>query len=122
MNIIPLFEIKSLEDRLIKPMGKSVYSYIDSFQTPEEISQAISDKEKEIANRLDKNKEGYLDCDEATDIMGYFLKKKDIRHKVIIGKSDEGSSHAYIKIGDKRYDPTNQGFGDMKDEWEVYSF
>lgn len=118
MKIIPLFEDYT-EDKFFNPLKDKVKSKLLAAETPEQIEKAIADNEKAIADTYDKNLEGYLDCDMAADLMHYLLKKRNIDHQLIIGKSDEGSSHAYVKIGNKRYDPTKQGFGNMKDEHVV---
>ena len=122
-----LLEINSWEinkytkEFYINKISRLLLNQILLANTPEEIEKIISDNESNIANSINPNKEGYLDCDEACDIMHYFLQIKKIPHQLIIGKSDEGSSHAYVKIGEHRYDPTHQGFGDMSDELIIWS-
>lgn len=85
---------------------------LDQASTPEEIEKVISDNESLLASVCVGPEEEFLYCDHAADLMSNVLTKKGIAHEVVTGRSDEGSAHLYIKIGDKRYDPTHQGFGD----------
>lgn len=100
-----------------RPIPTNINQALIKASTPEEIEIILSDGEKQIADMLNKDDlDGYLDCDQVADLMSQVLTYKNIQHHIVIGKSDEGSSHAYIKIGEKRYDPTHQGFNDMSNE------
>jgi len=78
-------------------------------KTPRGIELAVSQEESYIASQAGRE---FLDCDEAANLMSAGLRAKGIPHIMVVGESDEGSSHAYIIVDDKRYDPTHQGYGD----------
>lgn len=87
--------------------------------TPEEIESIIADREREIADFLDPDMI-YLYCDHTAQLMHQVLQHKGIKHQMILGTTDDNfQNHSYIKIGDKRYDPTKQGFGDCSREEEM---
>jgi len=75
---------------------------------PIEIERLIAEAEPQLA-AMD-NRE-FLDCDEAANLMAATLREKGIAHIAVIGESDEGSSHAYIIVKGRRFDPTKQGYG-----------
>ncbi len=91
---------------------KHITNLLKSARTPEEIESIIADKEQEIADFLDPDM-GYLWCDHTAQLMHQVLKYKKIPHQVVVGTTNDNiQSHSYIKVGNKRYDPTKQGFGD----------
>lgn len=78
-------------------------------QTPEEIERIISEHETELAQL---NSDEFLVCDSAAELMADVLRQKGIGYQIICGINDEGSSHAYVRVGGRNYDPTHQGFGE----------
>ena len=54
----------------------------------------------------------YWDCDVMADRLSARLQQRGIPHQVVLGNSDEGSSHVWVRVGDRNLDPTRQGFGD----------
>jgi hypothetical protein len=52
------------------------------------------------------------DCDEMTNRLSTRLRRLGIPHQTVLGHSDEGSSHTWVRIGTRNLDPTRQGFGD----------
>lgn len=67
--------------------------------------------EAELAALLNHFDE-FLVCDSATELMADVLRSKKNDFRVVCGINDIGESHSYIQIGQDRYDPTHQGFGD----------
>ena len=61
----------------------------------------------------------YLVCDEAGEVMSYILKKKGIEHESIVGFSDTGDSHVWLRVNGYNYDPTEQGMheGQIIESW-----
>lgn len=91
-----------------------VYEALRKADTPARLSNVVSKYEKAIAYQDPGRKKGgeeYLDCDEAAVLFGWALEIHQIPHETAIGESDEGSSHAWIRVNDVNYDPTHQGFG-----------
>lgn len=78
--------------------------------TPEQVEFLISEYECQLA-QLDNPCDEFLVCDTATELMADVLRSKGIGYQIICGVNDEGDSHSYIQIGEKKYDPTYQGFG-----------
>lgn len=70
----------------------------------------IAHRERELAAEMDHGE--YICCDEAASIMSQLLRERGIHHEVVVGSSDEGSSHAWVRIAGRNFDPTEQGFGD----------
>jgi len=57
------------------------------------------------------------------ELMSQVLISKKISHQVVLGKSDEGSAHTWIRISNKNYDPTKQGYGNGRySVVEVHTF
>ena len=54
-------------------------------------------------------KEDYIDCDEMATILSRVLTAWEIDHQSMLGTSDEGSSHAWIRVHGMDLDPTDQG-------------
>lgn len=77
-------------------------------RTPDEVQDVLKRREKDLARNYDKHDE-YLSCDNVADLMVQVLKSKGIRAKGVVGYSDEGSSHVWVEVGGKKYDPTEQG-------------
>lgn len=65
----------------------------------------------------------YLVCDEAAEIMSYILKRKGIEHESIVGFSDTGDSHVWLRVDGYNYDPTEQGMheGQIVESWNSIS-
>ncbi|MFP5270310.1 hypothetical protein [Coleofasciculus sp.] len=78
---------------------------------PEEIERIISEFEAELAALLNPC-DDFLICDSATELMADVLRSKEFEFSVVCGINDIGDSHSYIQIGQDRYDPTHQKFGD----------
>lgn len=78
--------------------------------TPEQIEFLISEYEAQLA-QLDNECNDFLVCDSATELMVDVLRSKGIGYQIICGVNDEGDSHSYVRVGDRNYDPTYQGFG-----------
>jgi hypothetical protein len=51
----------------------------------------------------------YIYCDEMAEIMSELLILREIPHQTVVGNCSEGSSHVWVRIGDKDWDPTDQG-------------
>lgn len=79
--------------------------------TPEEISEILSQEEARIARFQKGASAEFLDCDEVANILSQELKKRCLPHVSMLGESDEGSSHVWVEVRGKRLDPTKQGFG-----------
>lgn len=54
----------------------------------------------------------YWDCDEMANRLSAKLRRRGVSHQIVVGHSDEGSAHAWVRVGDRNLDPTRQGFGD----------
>lgn len=79
-------------------------------KTPEEIEHIISKHESELAALLNPVDE-YLVCDTAAELMAEVLSSKGFSFRIVCGVNDNGDSHSYVQVGDKKYNPTHQGFG-----------
>ena len=54
----------------------------------------------------------YWDCDEMAERLSKRLSRWRVSHQLVLGHSDEGSSHVWVRVGERNLDPTKQGFGD----------
>lgn len=83
-----------------------------SAKTATEASNLVAKEEKKLANFVNPDKEGFLDCDEAASVLDQVLTVKGIEHKVVVGKSRVGDSHAYVIAKEEgkevTLDPTDQ--------------
>lgn len=106
---------KPIDFKLLETAQKA----IEAAQTPREIEAAIKKHETDIANS-GLGSEGYISCDTATEIMASFLREKGIPHEIVYGPvargPDKGQTHSYIRIGNERFDATEQGFSLVKNE------
>ncbi|MEQ8753255.1 MAG: hypothetical protein RID09_07020 [Coleofasciculus sp. G1-WW12-02] len=80
-------------------------------KTPEEVEKISCNSEAELAALLNPGDE-FLVCDTACELMADVLSAKKVDFSVVCGINDIGDAHSYIQIGQNRYDPTHQGFGD----------
>ena len=75
-------------------------------------ASVISRMERHLAKARGRiGEDALLDCDEAAAILCAILQRKGIDHIDALGKSDEGSSHAWVIVNGINYDPTEQGYG-----------
>lgn len=95
------------------PIPEDLKARLLAAKGPQEIERLIAEAEPQLA-ALDGR--DFLDCDEAANLMSATLRAKRIPHLSVIGESDEGSSHAYVIVRGRRYDPTKQGYGSGKIE------
>lgn len=91
------------------PVPSHLNQLLEMAQTPEQIEMLLSEYEAELA-QLDNECDDFLTCDSAAELMADVLSSKQIICQIICGKNDEGDSHSYVQVGEKKYDPT-QGFG-----------
>lgn len=92
------------------PMPDPIARGLEAAKTPKDVENVLSKHEREMASAIGTgHDERYLDCDEMAETMSRILTAKGIRNRVIIGKSAEGSSHAWVRVGNEDYDPTHQG-------------
>ena len=96
---------------------------LEGADSPEEMTEALAKHERLLAQGIAKALRGkwwaheeYLSCDQAADYLSWMLRRKGIPHIKVIGYSDEGSSHAWVRVGGRDYDPTRQG---CSDEFEI---
>jgi hypothetical protein len=93
-----------------------VYEALRIADTPTKLSNIVARYEHLIVRERDPGRaggpdEGYLDCDEAAVLLGWALESHRIPYEGVVGESDEGSSHAWVRVNGRNYDPTHQGFG-----------
>lgn len=93
------------------PVPPHVNAELEAAETPEEIERIICEHEESLA-QLRHECDEFLVCDTAAELMSDVLDAKNIPHKIICGINDEGNSHSYVRVGDRNYDPTHQGFGE----------
>ncbi len=53
----------------------------------------------------------YWSCDLMAGRLSARLRRLGVPHQQVLGHSDEGSSHAWVRVGERNLDPTRQGFG-----------
>jgi hypothetical protein len=93
------------------PVPRHIEAELIAAESPQDIERIISEHETELAQLHHPDNE-FLVCDTAAELMADVLRSKGIAYQIICGVNDEGNAHSYIKVGDKFYDPTHQGFGD----------
>ena len=93
----------------VHPIPDDVREALLAAKTPREMESIIAEAEPRLAAMDNRS---FLDCDEAANLMIAALRAHGIPHIMVIGESDEGSSHAYVIVDGRRYDPTHQGYGD----------
>lgn len=99
------------------PVSEHFNQLLELANTPEQIEMLISEYESQLA-QLDHETNEFLICDTAAELMADVLRSKGIECQVICGINDEGQSHSYVRVGEKNYDPTYQGFGENYTEDE----
>jgi len=111
----------SVEQALTPRIEKILLSAKD----PAELNELMLKHEKEMAEKRneyfgEKFYCEYLVCDEAVEIMSYVLKRKDISHEIMMGFSDTGDTHVWIRVDNINYDPTEQGMheGQIIERWQ----
>lgn len=92
------------------PVPLHLNQLLEMAETPEQVEMLISEYETELA-QLDNECNEFLVCDSAAELMADVLRSKGIGYQIICGVNDEGDSHSYVRVGEKNYDPTYQGFG-----------
>jgi len=88
----------------------------------DEAVRRIRELESDLATDAYGEGSEYLQCDECASLLSGYLWDKGIPHYYVIGKSDEGSSHAFIVVEGRVYDPTDQGFHPSYPETGEYDF
>jgi hypothetical protein len=99
------------DDGVIYRLPAEIADQLNNAQTPEDVELIIAKKERAIAKLIHSPTYPYIYCDHAAELMSRALARKGIIHRLVVGWCDEGSSHAYVIVNGKRYDPTHQGFG-----------
>lgn len=93
------------------PIPTHIDAELIAAESPIEIERIICEHEAELA-QLGHECDEFLVCDTAAELMADVLRSKGISYQIICGVNDEGNSHSYVRVGDRNYDPTHQGFGD----------
>jgi hypothetical protein len=96
-------------------MPKDVHAKLEAASTAEEITNVIAENEKPLAAGLKQaglaqDAESLMYDGSATDLLRYYLRKKNIDHEVVLGKSDNGSDRVWVKTKDgAELDPSGEG-------------
>lgn len=86
-------------------------------QNTSQLCVRLREIEYDVAARWKGESREYLDCDEMAVLLSDVLRVWHVPHAVVLGYSDEGSSHCWVRIGESDVDPTEQGFG--SGEWRL---
>jgi len=105
-------ELRIEFDNIVVP--GEITSRLERATTPDQINDIIKAEETGLAKLVHKGASEYLFCEQCAHVFSETLKHKGIAHEVVQGKSDEGSTHQWIRVDGKNYDPTEQGYGDGK--------
>lgn len=101
------------------PVPADVEARLERAQTPREIERILREDEAKLAAAC--MREEYLYCEIMAEVMSRVLKSKNTPHQMVLGKSDAGDSHMWVRIDEENYDPTDQGYGTGEFE-VVYSY
>ncbi len=104
------------EESLRRSVPQWAFEALKKADTPGKISKILEKAEPEIAaaHPAGSVEREYIDCDEMSSLMGFALEMHNIPYEAVIGESDEGSSHSWLRSGNRNWDPTHQGFGPGK--------
>lgn len=105
----PTFKVPG--GRRLIPLPDPVQEAMERAGTIEDIVQVLQDHEADIA-RACLNRSEFIDCDQMASLLSQWLRWRGIPHQSVLGKSDIGDSHAWVRIQGRNIDPTDQGFGD----------
>lgn len=96
-------------------MPKDVHARLEAATTAEEISNIIAESEKPLAAGLKQaglvqDSESLKYDGSATDLLRYYLNKKNIAHEIVLGKSDNGSERVWVRTKEgTELDPSGEG-------------
>lgn len=99
-----------LSGRCLRNIPVEIRRELIAAENPTDLCRRIRKHEAALA-RLDRGEAHaeFLDCDEAANIMSAVLRAWRVPHCGVVGHSWEGSSHAWVRVGRRNYDPTEQG-------------
>lgn len=126
LSLVDESAIKWLETTTVKQtLTPELKKILMSAEDPQELSDLITKHEKEMAENRNKYIGRYwgeyLVCDEAMEIMCYILERKEIGYEVLMGFSNTGDTHVWVRVDDINYDPTEQGMheGQIIERWDA---
>jgi hypothetical protein len=99
-------------------MPKDVHEKLEAAKTAEEITNIIADNERPIAAALHgpgltQDYEVLKSDGSATDLLRYYLRKKNIPHEVVLGKTNEGRDRVWVRTKEgAELDPSGEGMKD----------
>ena len=106
-----------------RALPRDVSAELECADSEEAMLSALAKQERRLAQGIARalgrkwwQYEEYLPCDQAADYLSWMLRRKGVPHIVVVGHSDEGSSHAWVRVRGRDYDPTRQG---CSDEFEI---
>lgn len=104
----PRFEFAG--GRRMLPVPTSVQRSLERVDTIDDAIRVLQAHEPVIAAACGRH--DFIDCDQMATLLSQWLEWQDIPHQVVIGESDIGDTHAWVRVDGENIDPTEQGFGD----------